>query len=125
MKDYTSVNPVFSTKIRIVETTDPAHADNVNAAPRQLLQNTLANRAAIMALAGSYNWEYDAENESLRITVPGSGGEGSSGGGWVPPSGSADIQSAAEEAAGIISSSLDGVTGADVRNLFEGDKQQK
>ena len=47
MKDYTSNNPIFSEKIKIVEVSDPGHADNVNPAPMQLLQNTLANRKAI------------------------------------------------------------------------------
>ena len=47
MKDYTSNNPIFSDKIKIVEVSDPGHADNVNQAPMQLLQNTLANRKAI------------------------------------------------------------------------------
>lgn len=42
MKEYTSSAPVFSGSIQVVETTDPAHADNINAAPKQLLQNTLA-----------------------------------------------------------------------------------
>ena len=41
MKDYTSENPQFSSSIEIVEVTDPAHADNVNAAPEQLLQNDM------------------------------------------------------------------------------------
>ena len=41
MKEYTSKEPVFSESIQVVETTDPAHADNVNAAPKQLLQNDL------------------------------------------------------------------------------------
>lgn len=47
MKDYVSNNPVFSEKIKIVEVSDPGHADNVNQAPMQLLQNTLVNRKAI------------------------------------------------------------------------------
>lgn len=56
MKDYTNNNPVFSEKIRITEPTDPAHADNINAAPIQLLQNTLSNRMLISKLLRySYN----------------------------------------------------------------------
>ena len=43
MRDYTVSRPVFSRTVKIVETTDTAHADNVNAAPEQLLQNTLVN----------------------------------------------------------------------------------
>ena len=42
MKEYTSKKPVFSESILIAEETDPAHADNINAAPKQLLQNILA-----------------------------------------------------------------------------------
>lgn len=42
MKDYTSADPVFSETIEIIEATDPGHADNVNVATKQLLQNTLA-----------------------------------------------------------------------------------
>lgn len=41
MRDYTSSAPVFSSAIKIVETTDPVHADNANAAAIQLIQNDL------------------------------------------------------------------------------------
>ena len=41
MKDYTSSEPNFSLTIQVVETTDPAHADNINAAPKQLIQNDI------------------------------------------------------------------------------------
>lgn len=41
MKNYTCENPVYSENIKIIEPTDPAHADAVNAASIQLLQNTL------------------------------------------------------------------------------------
>lgn len=51
MKDYTNNNPIFSKKIRITEPTDPAHADNINAAPQQLLQNTLVNQNSVENLA--------------------------------------------------------------------------
>ena len=44
MKTYTESDPKFSDSIQITETTDPAHSDNINAAPKQLLQNTLALR---------------------------------------------------------------------------------
>lgn len=47
MKDYTSNNPDFKAVIKIVETTDPAHADNINASVKQLLENTMRNRADI------------------------------------------------------------------------------
>lgn len=52
MKDYTSGEPAFSSVIKIVETTDPAHADNINMAPKQLLQNTIANRNVLNGLFG-------------------------------------------------------------------------
>lgn len=52
MKDYTSTEPAFSSVIKVVETTDPAHADNINAAPKQLLQNTIANRNVLYGLFG-------------------------------------------------------------------------
>lgn len=41
MKSYTSTKPSFSNKIKVTEPTDRAHADNINAAPKQLLENTL------------------------------------------------------------------------------------
>lgn len=50
MKDYTNMAPVFSEIIRVTEPTDPGHADNINPAPMQLLQNTLANREYIKSL---------------------------------------------------------------------------
>ena len=46
MKDYTNKSPKFSATIRITETTDPGHADNINEAPEQLLQNDLVLLAA-------------------------------------------------------------------------------
>lgn len=58
MKDYTSVEPVFSSVIKVVETTDPAHADNINAATKQLLQNTIANRNVLNGLFG-FTYEGD------------------------------------------------------------------
>lgn len=48
MKSYTSNNPEFSENIIIPETTDTNHADNINSAPKQLLQNTLENRSKIL-----------------------------------------------------------------------------
>jgi hypothetical protein len=41
MKEYSSDNPVFSPTIEVVEATDPGHADNINKAPEQLMQNDL------------------------------------------------------------------------------------
>lgn len=43
MKDYiVSEKPTFSEKIKIVEVTDPVHADNANAAAKQLIENDIA-----------------------------------------------------------------------------------
>ena len=47
MKNYTPSLPIFSPSILVVEVSDPAHADNVNAAPKQLLQNDLVLYAAL------------------------------------------------------------------------------
>lgn len=55
MKKYISSNPEFSNEINIVEPTDPAHADNVNAAPKQLLENTLVNKSDIEELQEKTN----------------------------------------------------------------------
>lgn len=89
MKDYTSKNPVFSESIKIVESTDLVNAENKNAAPKQLLENTLAlkssvetNEKAIKAVKDSVaaaektieevknadrgiNISYDADEETL------------------------------------------------------------
>ena len=52
MKDYEvkSSVAVFNEKIRIPETTDTNHADNINAAPKLVYENTIANRREIEAL---------------------------------------------------------------------------
>ena len=55
MKDYTENEPVFSESIQVTEPTDPAHADNINAGPKQLLQNTLVNRKEIEDLKQGNN----------------------------------------------------------------------
>ena len=47
MKDYTNNNPVFSDKVKILETTDTNHADNFNAATKQLLDNGQCLKNAI------------------------------------------------------------------------------
>lgn len=57
MKEYKNTNPVFSPAIQIVEVTDPAHADNLNLAPTQLLQNTLSNREFIKKML---EYSYDS-----------------------------------------------------------------
>ena len=47
MKSYTTTTPEFANSITIPEPTDTNHADNINSAPKQLLQNTLANKKSI------------------------------------------------------------------------------
>ncbi len=72
MKPYTESEPVFSDSIEITETTDPAHADNINAAPKQLLQNTLVNRKAIQELEnGNQMVEFeDYSGEGAKVPEP-------------------------------------------------------
>ncbi|MCD8150611.1 MAG: hypothetical protein LUE92_13845, partial [Clostridiales bacterium] len=53
MKEYTSDSPQFSDSITIPETTDTNHADNFNAAYKQLHQNTLVLKNA--ALPAEYD----------------------------------------------------------------------
>ena len=50
MKDYTSNSPVFSETIKILETSDPGHAEIINEPIKQLLQNTLDLKSSISAL---------------------------------------------------------------------------
>lgn len=71
MKNYTNKTPVFSESIRVTEVSDPAHADNINEAPKQLLQNTLANRNLIMNLSGIIcSYSYFADMETISCIVP-------------------------------------------------------
>ncbi len=73
MKDYTVSNgSKFSEKIKIVEVTDPVHADNANAAAKQLIENDLAlknmleNKAeAEEGMGLSHNDYTDTEKEKL------------------------------------------------------------
>ena len=62
MESYTSINPKFSSSINIVETTDPVHADLVNAAPKQLLEN-------ILVLLGRLNEHLNDKNNPHNITA--------------------------------------------------------
>lgn len=68
MIPYTENNPEFSESIQITEVTDPAHADNINMAPKQLLQNTLVNNQSIMKLENPIFEDY--ENEDSEMPVP-------------------------------------------------------
>lgn len=67
MKEYKNTNPAFSQSIFVVETTDPAHADNINVATTQLLQNTLSNREVIGKLLG---YSYDSDRERVVNMLP-------------------------------------------------------
>ncbi len=68
MKPYTESEPVFSESIQVTEPTDPAHADNINAGPKQLLQNTLVNKKEIEDLKQGNN-----EVEFDDTVIPGEG----------------------------------------------------
>lgn len=67
MKDYSNDNPQFSSSIQIVEVTDPAHADNVNAAPKQLLDNdaVLASVLNVDLIDQAFKREFPYLNELL------------------------------------------------------------
>lgn len=62
MKDYTNKSPNFASTIQIPETTDPAHADNLNVPTKQLLQNTLVNHSLIVYNADAENKIYKGRN---------------------------------------------------------------
>lgn len=47
MKDYQNDNAAFSSTIKILETTDDNHADNINVTTKQLLDNTVSNKKAL------------------------------------------------------------------------------
>ena len=47
MKDYSVNEAAFTNIIKIVETTDPAHADNINYAVKQVFENTVANKQTV------------------------------------------------------------------------------
>lgn len=85
MKDYTNNNPVFSDKVKILETTDTNHADNFNASTEQLADNDQCLKNAIckskkieMLAAGqtsvTFNFEPGVIAEdsgiSLELNVP-------------------------------------------------------
>ncbi|MCD8208775.1 MAG: hypothetical protein LUD72_12620 [Bacteroidales bacterium] len=62
MKSYTVTDPTFHESITITETTDPAHADNVNAAPMQIYENTLWNREHTLDV------DYDEDSRTLTFS---------------------------------------------------------
>ncbi len=71
MKPYTAINPVFHDTIQITETSDSAHADNINAAPKVLLENTLSNRQAIEELKTSTGSTEESEYSAVSAYQPG------------------------------------------------------
>ena len=52
MNDFTidRASAVFTDTIKVTETTDTNHADNINAAPKRVFENTVANRRDIEEL---------------------------------------------------------------------------
>ena len=74
MKEYTvKEEPVFSDSILVTEATDPAHADNVNAGPKQLLENTLALKKEMSVSLSGLKF---AVNDSGILTVTYDDGKG-------------------------------------------------
>lgn len=69
MKDYTVEDPKFSESVKIIETTDAGHADNVNVSTEQLLQNTLVNRKG---LDDKVDKEGDVSNTTATFSQAGS-----------------------------------------------------
>lgn len=64
MKDYTVERPSFSKSIKVTETTDTNHANNINAAPKQLLENTLVLASILGGLL-----DVTAVDGTLRLPV--------------------------------------------------------
>ena len=63
MKEYTNKNHVFSESIKALETGDSNHADNVNVATKQLLDNDLVQKIQIEGLENPvYNTPTKREN---------------------------------------------------------------
>lgn len=67
MKDYTNSNPTFSKSLKIIEVSDVVHADIVNTALIQLMQNTLSNRNAINAIM---KYSYDSDSRQISQMLP-------------------------------------------------------
>ncbi|MDE6052161.1 MAG: hypothetical protein K2G55_00050 [Lachnospiraceae bacterium] len=65
MRDYTEKNPRFSDTIRITDVSDPGNAQLLNAAPIQLLQNTLINHELIKKLEEKTGAAAEYESESV------------------------------------------------------------
>jgi len=71
MKKYTKTDPVFNEEIMVTETGDPGHADNINAAPKQIFENTLVNRKELR------------EGDSRDRTVTFDSGDNAEAGKWT------------------------------------------
>lgn len=77
MKEYANSAPVFSPTLRITETTDTDHADNINAAPIQAFENTLVLKALLDSVMGAARTQ--------RLTIPTEGWREFQGGEEEPP----------------------------------------
>lgn len=56
MKSYkvNEADAVFSESINITETTDTNHADNINAAPKEIFENTVALNREVKTIKKEY-----------------------------------------------------------------------
>ena len=80
MKDYTSNKPMYSDTIKIIETTDTTHAENVNVPLRQLLDNTAANHEAIEKCVQGSGLTFFVDNDGiLNVTYDDGTEEGEEG----------------------------------------------
>ncbi|MCI8624788.1 MAG: hypothetical protein HFI40_00655 [Lachnospiraceae bacterium] len=77
MKEYANNAPAFSPTLRITETTDTDHADNINAAPIQAFENTLVLKALLDSVMGAARTQ--------RLTIPTEGWREFQGGEEEPP----------------------------------------
>lgn len=92
MKEYTledNREPGFHNAIKVTETTDTNHADNINAGPKQIFENTVYNKKSIeelknrsvsdvegmngIRLYGEKLQRYDSGSETW-VDITGSGG---------------------------------------------------
>ncbi len=72
MKAYTvdSKSAAYRSSIQETETTDTNHASNINAGPRQIFENTVANRRDITALQNAkVQFALNATDGGLDIIV--------------------------------------------------------
>lgn len=72
MKDYTvkSETAVFSDTMKITETTDSNHANNINAGPMRAFENTIANRRDITKIQNAKaQLAFDESDGGLNIII--------------------------------------------------------